>query len=342
MSTPLLLALMFTATFAFAGVGMYFAATWLRRSSSAQLAEAQLAGSGSGVFSVNDGVPRQATGEALEDEAEEPILLRTDTVSSISFWAALLERFQLVDHLKRMVVEAGLNWSVGRFTALMLLAGASAGLVLYRLPWVPSIAAPAGAVMASLLPYFYVSGKRKQRFETFELNFPDALDSLGRAMRAGNAFSAGMELVANEAMPPVSQEFRATFDEWRLGQSWDQSLDHLAQRVPLTCVRLFVAAIRVQSRTGGKLHEVLGRISESVREAASLEGEVKAISAHGKMTGMILTVLPIGIALMLHNVAPGYLDILQTHPLGRWLVFASLALLVSAHFVIRKILDIKV
>jgi tight adherence protein B len=333
MSTPLLLALMFTATFAFVGVGIYFAANFLRRESGVGLSTE---GFPDATASSGAGLATDILGE------EDPILLRTANVSSISFWGELLERFQFADNLKRMILEAGLDWSVGRFTALMLLAGASMAVILYRIPWLPSLAVPAGGVLAMLVPFFYVSGKRQKRLETFEQNFPDALDSLGRAMRAGNAFSAGMELVANEAMPPVSQEFRATLDEWRLGQSWDQALDHLAGRVPLTSVRLFVAAIRVQSRTGGKLTEVLGRISESVREAASLEGEVKAISAHGKMTGGVLTILPIGIALMLHSVAPGYLEILETHPLGRWLVFGALSLLVMAHFVIRKILDIKV
>ena len=338
MSTPVLLVLMFTATFAFVVVGMYFASTWstwFRRSAGNGVVSEGVQGAGA---AFGEGF---AVSSDIDLPEDDPILLRTATVSSISFWATLLERFHFAENLKRMMSEAGLNWSVGRFTALMLLAGTSAAAVLYRGAWLPSLAVPAGGALAMLVPFLYVRSKRQKRFETFEQNFPDALDSLGRAMRAGHAFSAGMELVANEAMPPVAQEFRATLDEWRLGQSWDQALDHMAARMPLTSVRLFVAAIRIQSRTGGKLTEVLGRISESVREAASLEGEVKAISAHGMMTGSILTILPIGIALMLHTVAPGYLDILRTHPLGRWLVFAALGLLVAAHFVIRKILDIK-
>jgi tight adherence protein B len=272
----------------------------------------------------------------------EPVLLRTETTSSISFWGALLERFRFVPNLRRLISEAGLSWSVGRFTALMLMSGASMGVILYRISWLPMVAVFSGAVLAMLAPFFYVRNKRQKRFELFELNLPDALDSLGRAMRAGHALAAGMEMVATEAVPPVAGEFRLVLEEWRLGQSWDQAFENLAQRVPLVSVSLFVAAVRLQGRSGGKLHEVLGKISEGVREAAALDGEVRAISAHGKMTGAVLTVLPIGIALILHWTSPGYLEILRDHPIGRYLIFGAVVLLILAHFVIRRILDIRI
>jgi tight adherence protein B len=319
MSAPLLLTLIFTATFALVILGLYVASGWMKT---------ETAGAGDGESGI--------------DADGEPLLLRTETVSSISFWAALLERFRFVPNLRRLIAEAGLNWSAGRFTALMLMSGASMGVVLSRVNWLPFVAVATGGVLAMLAPFFYVRGKRQKRFEVFEVNFPDALDSLGRAMRAGHALAAGMELVAAEATPPVSTEFRLVLEEWRLGRSWDQAFDNLVQRVPLVSVSLFVAAVRLQGRTGGKLHEVLAKISEGVRDAASLEGEVKAISAHGKMTGAVLTVLPIAIAAMLHTTSPGYLDILRDHPVGRYLIFGAVVFLILAHFVIRRILDIRI
>ena len=149
-------------------------------------------------------------------------------------------------------------------------------------------------------------------------------------------------MLAQEAPQPVGGEFRRVVEEWKLGRSWDQALQHLTERVPLVSVSLFVAAIRMQSRTGGRLHEVLGRVSDGLRDSTSLDGEIRAIGAHGKLTGGVLTAVPIVIVLMLNWTSPGYLDILTDHPIGKYLIVGALCFLVAAHFVIRKILDIKI
>jgi tight adherence protein B len=318
MTPTLILLLIFTATFGLVIAGLYFASRYLN-------------------LGATDG-PSTEVGI----EGQEPLLLRTENVSSISFWAELLERFQFVPNLRKLMAEAGMGWSVGRFTSMMLLAGASVSVLLSRISWLPMIAILGGGIAATAVPFFYVSYKRSKRFGAFEEAFPDALDSLGRAMRAGHALAAGMEMVAYEAPQPVSGEFRKVLEEWRLGRSWDQALGNLVNRVPLVSVSLFVAAVRMQSRTGGRLHEILARISESLRDSMALDGEIKAISAHGKLTGGILTALPIGIALMLNWTAPGYLDILTEHPIGKYLIVAAFVFLGAAHFVMRKILDIKI
>jgi tight adherence protein B len=322
MTPTLLLVLIFVATFAFVIVGLYFASNWLNAGVAV--------GANAGFPSVD------------EEHGDGPLLLRKEGVSSITFWAELLERFSFVPQLRRLISEAGLGWSVGRFTSMVLLAGASTAVLLSRIAWLPWIAILAGGMLALAAPYLFVLNKRRRRFRAFEENFADALDSLGRAMRAGHALAAGMEMVAYESPQPVSGEFRKVLEEWRLGRSWDQALEHLVERVPLVSVSLFVAAVRMQSRTGGRLHEILGRISEGVRDAASLDGEIQAISAHGKLTGLILTILPLGIALMLNWTAPGYLDILTEHPVGKYLIVAAFLFLVAAHFVMRKILDIRI
>ncbi len=235
MPASLLLTLIFVGTFAFVVVGLYFASGYLKSPS------ANLGGT----------VALDLPGGEAEDE---PILLRSDNVSSISFWAELLERFSFVPNLRKRIAEAGLSWSVGRFTSLMLLAGASTAVVLSRIQWLPTLGIALGAVLALATPFFYISHKRKRRFAAFENNFPDALDSLGRAMRAGHALAAGMEIVANAAPQHLSGEVRKVLEEWRLGRSWDQALNHLVERVPLVSVSLFVAAVRMQSRTGGTQH----------------------------------------------------------------------------------------
>jgi tight adherence protein B len=285
--------------------------------------------------------------EVSDAEAEsgsgysEAVLLRDDSLSSIGFWGELLERFSFVSRAKRQIEQADLDWSAGRYTALMLMSGASTAVVLSRFSWMPFFGVLIGAGLALTAPVFYVEHKRQKRLLEFDQNFPDALDSLGRAMRAGHAFAAGLNLIAHESLPPVAGEMRKTLEEWRLGQSWDEALEHLSERVPLPSVRLFVASVRMQTKTGGKLHEVLARIAETLREAASLEGEVRAISAHGRMTGTILTVIPIGIAVVMHFAAPGHLQVLMDYPIGRYMLVGAAIALVAAHFVMRKLLEIK-
>jgi tight adherence protein B len=162
-----------------------------------------------------------------------------------------------------------------------------------------------------------------------------------RALRAGHSLSAAIELLAYESPAPVSTEMRKTYDEWKLGMQWEQALDNLAIRMPLADVSLFVAAVKLHSKTGGKLGQVLENIAESMREANALRGEVRAVAAHGKITSAILTVLPALIAAIMNMVNPGYLEILFNHPSGKALVTAAISCIILAHFVMRKIMDIR-
>ena len=285
----------------------------------------------------------QAGSEAADPPVPEGSkLLRDESISTISLWAKLLERFDFVELMKRQIEQAGLTWSIGRVTLSMLLAGTIALVILVKGDWLPGWANAAIAYAASLLPYIFIWHRRKKRFEKFELLFPDALDSLSRALRAGHPFAVAFDIVANESEPPVSVELHRTAVEGNFGTSWQQALANLSNRVPLLEVNMFAAAVHLHSRTGGKLSEVLGTLSESMRESLALKGEVRAIAAHGKLTGLVLTVLPIVIALIMGVVNPSYLGILFTNEYGKYLVAAAVICLVAAHFVIRRIVDIKV
>jgi tight adherence protein B len=134
---------------------------------------------------------------------------------------------------------------------------------------------------------------------------------------------------------------RIAADERRLGRSWDDALRNLSRRVPLLNVRLFAAAVLLQTRTGGKLSEVLGQLAETMRESASLRGEVRAIAAHGRLTGIVLTILPIGIALMMTWVNPEYMLVLLNYEYGRHLIASAVICLVLAHIIIQRIVDIR-
>jgi tight adherence protein B len=291
-------------------------------------------------------VRKMQTGKAADGppqpRPETSTLFRNESISTISIWGTLLQRFDFIPLMKRQIQQADLKWSVGRVTSMMLLSGTITLVALVKGDWLPAWMNAALAYGAALAPYLYIWRKRAKRFAKFEEQFPDALDSLSRALRAGHPFSAALEIVANEAEAPVSTELRAAAIEGNFGTSWQQALENLAQRVPLLEVNMFAAAVQLHNRTGGKLSEVLGSLSEGMREAGALKGEIRAIAAHGKLTGLILTILPVVIAIMMMAVNPEYLAVLFKHPAGKYLLTAAIVCLGIAHFVIRRIVDIKV
>jgi tight adherence protein B len=269
-------------------------------------------------------------------------LLKEDTLSSISLWDNLLTRVNGVGIVKAHIAQSGLRWTVGRLTLAMLLGGAASFAILNQISWVPGIVAVAVGLAAGIGPYMLVLRRRRRNLLLFEENFPDALDTLARALRAGNSFAAGLDLLARETKPPISDELRRVLKQRNLGGSWEAALAGMAERVPLQEVNLFTAAVQLQSRTGGRLHEVLGRLAEQMRESTSLRGEIRAIAAHGKLTGLILTIVPVVIGVMMFVVNPAHMVILFTDPAGRTLVMAAGGCLVAAHFVIRRLVDIKI
>jgi len=291
---------------------------------------------------------RRAAGEAtqaavdLPDPEETPLLLKQDVLSTVSPWAYLLALFDFVQDMKTRIAEADLTWSVGRLTAMMLLSGTMALAGLLRLEWVPGPVAAGASLLAALLPYLYVLWRRAKRFQQFEEQFPEALDYLSRAMRAGHPLAVSLEMLVAESFPPLSVEMRKTSDERNLGMAWDQALQDLARRVPLMDVRVFAAAVHLQSRTGGKLSDVLGRLAETMRERASLRGEIRSLSAHGRLTGMVLTLIPLAVMAVMAVTNPAYLQILFQHPRGRDLLTAAAVCLILAHFVIRRIVSIRI
>lgn len=276
---------------------------------------------------------------ALDDS---PVLLKSEALSTVSVLAFVLAHFDFVQGMKARLEEADLHWPVGRLTLMMLLAAAVSTALAANFRWVPGWGVLAAGCAGGSLPYVYVLRKRNARLAKFEEQLPDALDFLSRALRAGHPFAVCLEMLADESPAPLAAEMKKTCDERQLGLSWEQALNNLAERIPLVDVSFFSAAVQLQSRTGGKLGEVLGRLAETMRERFALRGEVRAIAAHGRMTGMMLTVIPIAVVAIMAVVNPAYLEILLGNPMGRNMVMASAVCLVVAHFVIRRIVDIKV
>lgn len=288
---------------------------------------------------------RRASEETREPvpgtEGYVPLLLRQEPVSSLPLWQRVLDRFNFTGALKGQIEEAGLRWSVGRVSSAMLLLAALFFALLSDVSWAPPGAALAAAWVGGSIPYWIIRRKRQTRIREMESQFPDTLDSLARAMRAGHALPSAIALLAAETPAPLGLEFRKMANEQRLGLDGRQVLANFSARLPILEVRLFVAAVMVQTRTGGRLTEVLERLSETIRESAALRGEVRSLSAQGRLTGTILTALPIFIALVMAYTNPSYIGLLFKDPRGILLVWAAGGCLVAGHFVIGHIVDIK-
>jgi len=271
---------------------------------------------------------------------EDSPLFHTDRMSTVNFWENILARFDVVEILKLRIAQAQLNWSVGRVTLVMLLLATVVSLLALR--FLPVWAALAAGAGVGMLPYAYIARVRNRRFRKFTELFPDVLDSLARALRAGYPLSATLDLVAQEAEEPVATEMKKVAAEAKLGVGWQRSLETLGQRMPILEVNLFAAAVTLHARTGGKLSEVLTDLAATMRENIALQGEVRALAAHGKLTGAILTALPIGIAAMMFTVNPTYMMVLYNDSFGKTLIALAIVCLVAAHFVIHKLVDVKI
>lgn len=246
--------------------------------------------------------------------------------------------------LNLILTESGMDWTMSRllvFTGAAFAVGVILGGVV---PFQAPIALKSMAAGCALgwLPLFYVKRVRGKRLDGMEAQLPDALDFLARSMRAGHAFTISLEMVGEEIADPLGQEFRALFNEQNLGASLDRSLANFGKRVPLADVRFFSSAVLLQRQTGGNLGEVLGRLSHIIRERFRLKGQVKATSAHGRLTATILTVLPLATLAGLIITSPGYLTPLVTEPLGRKLIIGGVVCQILGNLVIRRIIRIRV
>jgi tight adherence protein B len=275
-------------------------------------------------------------------EPEKPSILREEVLSTLSGFAAVLQHFRFVGILKKELAEAEVNWSVGR-TILMMLVAAGATLKLtLSFDWVPAYVAWPLAALAAAGPIVYIRRRRDKRLQAVEEQLPDALEYLSRALVAGHSLPMSLELMADEVKAPLSTELRKTVDEYNLGMPMADALGSLTRRVPSVDMQFFVSAVLTQGRTGGTLHEILEGLAETVRERATLKGQVRALTANGRMTALVLSLMPVFVASVMLYVNPNYLGLLVQHPMGKTLIMMAVGGQLLAYFVIRRIVDIKV
>jgi tight adherence protein B len=283
------------------------------------------------------------TVEGKTDEVMETKILM-DLPEEDSPLARLAAALNLRAALDATLQQSGLSWSLSRFTILTsigLAAGALFGWNVHFLIFTP-LSVAVGAIVGGSLAYAYVRFKRSRRLAEFEEQFPEALDFLARSMRAGHAFSISLEMLGQESAEPLGQEFRTLFNEQNLGAPLEVAFANMLRRLPLVDVRFFVSSVMLQKQTGGKLSEILTRLSYVIRERFRLRGQVKAASAHGRLTAGILTVMPIALMIGMLIVAPGYLQSLAADPDGKWLIVAAVTAQLLGYYFIRRIIRIKV
>jgi tight adherence protein B len=277
------------------------------------------------------------------EHVETRVLLDPERQSG-SALERLVSRFNFAKTLEDRIQQAGLNLSLNTLLIQMLVGAAVGALFgakfnLLMFP-APSIAGAAG--LGFFLPYLRVARARSQRLGAFEEQFPEALEFMARAMRAGHAFSIALEMLSEESPQPLANEFRKVFNEHNLGLPIETALGNLTARVPLLDVRFFVSAVLLQRETGGNLAEILTNLAFVIRERFKLKGQVKAASAHGRITGSILTLMPVVLMFGLMVIAPTYLQSMADDPDGRKLIAAVIVMIIIGHLVIKKIVHIKV
>jgi tight adherence protein B len=270
--------------------------------------------------------------------------LLKDIRPEVSGFYKVLTSVNIAGHLQTSIKQAGLTWTPS--VLFMASVGATVpGFVLgLKFPIIINeiLSCLLFAGLTGSLPYLYVRKKRKKRMAQLEEQFPEALDFMARSVRAGHAFLISLSMVGEHVPEPLSTELRTLFNEINLGAPFATALENLTTRVPLLDFQFFTSTVMLQRQTGGNLNEILGRLSEVIRERFRLKGEVKAASAHGRLTAGILTVLPILTALALLAVAPGYLQGMAKDPDGKYMIVAAGFMVALGNYFIRRIIKIKV
>jgi tight adherence protein B len=268
-------------------------------------------------------------------------ILRPDVARSEGALGELLDGTGLMGRLSNLVTQSAYKGTVSdvalTIVAFTVVGGAAGWLRTGSFLW-----GLAAGVTLGALPIAYLLYRRRRRLHTFQTQFPDALDTITRAIRAGNALSGAIRVVAEDMPDPVGEEFRRVDEEIRLGMDPGEALSRLQQRVPVEDMSFFCTAIRIQRGTGGNLAEVLDRLAEVIRERFKILSYARVLSSQHRWSAVCVGLSPAAFAVIFELMHPGYFDALATNPIGPWLVAAGLVLEAIGFFMVWRIAQIKV
>ena len=279
--------------------------------------------------------------DGVREKARAEILKQTSRVSHVGFIERLLERQgSFFVRLQKRLDQADVKMT----SSLFLLTSGVTALAAYVAvsfftPWI-AIAALAGLI-ALFLPTIWLQRKRAKRLKLIEEQFPDAIDLIARALRAGHAFTTGIGMVSEEVPAPTGPEFQLLYEHQNFGMLLPDALRRFAERVDLLDARFFVTAVLTQREAGGNLSEVLDNLSTVIRERFKVKRQVRVLSAHGRLTGLILMAMPPIMALMLFQLSPESTSLLVTDPLGVRMLIGAAILQIIGGLIIKKIVNVE-
>jgi tight adherence protein B len=277
---------------------------------------------------------------AGSEQNPETAILRTEVLSGIPWLNRLFMKWEFLNGVNLWVQQSAIEVSLGMLLTLSFLIFWMLFLALL-LANLPILMALIIGLAGSTSPFLFVAVKRQRRFFKFEEQFPEAIDLLARAVRAGHAFTTGLDLIAKEMPAPVSDEFRRTYEQQNLGLPLRDALQNMTRRMPVADVRIFVTALLIQRESGGNLAEILDNLSYVIRERFKLFRQIKVLTAQARFTLYILLAMPPLTALMLYTMDKEYLMRLFTDPLGHQMLIGAVVLQIMGYFVIRKIIEPK-
>jgi tight adherence protein B len=266
---------------------------------------------------------------------------KRELFSSIPLLNKLLARVDLVPRLQKTLNQAELKWTPGALLLMSTACFAAPAYLIYLRTSSVLLSLLVGAALG-FVPMAFVMIKRGKRFGKFEQGLPDALDLMTSALRVGHSFNAALSLVTRECADPIGSEFRICFDEQNFGLELRTALENLTARIPLQDLKIVVTAILIQRESGGNLAEVLEKTAYVIRQRFRLKRQVMVHTAQGRLTGWILTILPVVLGIGLYIVNPNTMSLLWTREIGIKLMFAAGGMLVVGTLIIQKIVRMDV
>jgi tight adherence protein B len=274
--------------------------------------------------------------------AESTVDFRKDaSLSAVPWLNRSLLKIDLAERLHSLISQANLKWTAGKLILLSIASFAAPAYLIHLRTGSVVFALLCGLVVG-LAPMGFVLFKRSQRFGKFEKELPDALDLMVSALRVGHSFSAALSLITRECPDPIASEFRTCFDEQNFGLELRTALENMLTRVPLQDLRIVVTAILIQKESGGNLSEVLEKTAYVTRQRFRLKRQIQVHTAQGRLTGLILTLLPVVLGIGLYIVNPEAMSLLWRRPIGIKLLYAAGAMLVTGTLIIQKIVRMDV
>jgi tight adherence protein B len=272
---------------------------------------------------------------------EASTVVRQDKLGPLPLIDRLITRTAVGAGLRRLIEQSGVDTTPSAIIVASI-AAAAGGLLLAMVVTPQPFARPIAAAIGFVAPFGWLKHKATKRLKRFEEQFPEALDLLSRAIRAGHAFQTAMGMVADELPAPVGPEFKKTFDQQNFGLPLKEALNELSDRVALLDVRFFVTAVLIQRDTGGNLSEILDNLAHVVRERFKILRQVRVHTAHGRFTGYVLLGLPAALACALMFINPEHMSLLFTERMGHIMVLGAVVLQTVGFFWIRQVIKIEV